>query len=52
MAFLQCPVEVDELFQPRARGTRLCRLCLDALGDMFYVHSPKGVVESRQPTLP
>jgi hypothetical protein len=58
LAFLQRPVEVDEMFRPGARGARLGKevllesFSLDILGIMFYVHPPKGALEICQSVLP
>jgi hypothetical protein len=56
--FLQCLVEVGELFGLGARDARLSkevlldRLGLDATGIMFHGHLSKGALKSRQSVLP
>jgi hypothetical protein len=58
LAFLQHPVEVDELFRPLTRGVGsgkeilLDNLSLDVTGVTFRVHLPKGVFKSCQPIFP
>jgi hypothetical protein len=56
--FLQCLVEVDELFRPGTRGAHpgkevlLHNLSMDMIGITFRAHLPKGTLKSRQSILP
>jgi hypothetical protein len=58
LAFLQRPVEADELFRPGTRGARRGRevmldsLSLGVTGIMFYVHHSKGALKRRESILP
>jgi hypothetical protein len=57
LAFLQHPIEVDELFRPGTRGARpskealLDNLYLDVHGITFCVHLAKGALEICQSIL-
>jgi hypothetical protein len=58
LTFLQCPVEVGELFGPVARDTHLGEgVLLDSLNSdvtcvMFRVHLSKGALKGHQSILP
>jgi hypothetical protein len=58
LPFLQCPVEVDELFRPGTRGAHPSKeVLLDSVGlgmtrITFPVHLPKGTLKSHQSTPP